>query len=283
KHKAVFGLFILFLISLISGCAFTPKPVLLIEKPSLSDSLPDNNLKLVLIVKDTRPNSVKFKRICGIMRNSIMIPTSFAFIANKDDLETQTAYHIRNILEKAGYKVINVSPPIPDKLSQEKLQLPPKAANGKDDISPKSYRDGNKADYDDAKDKNESISIDALSDTDKGAADWISHQLIEGADGVVEIKIDKYSSDVVQAFLFVTVQAWSRFKVALLEPNSSERIVLWGNSFTGYGTAGPRQVLTDECHGIAVNMSHWIAIHNIEKYIRSEEFLNSVRNIPKTK
>jgi hypothetical protein len=264
---------------LASGCAFTPKPVFLLDKTSSLEPIPPKNLKLALIVNDTRPDTVKALRMCGLMRNTYMVPTSFAFLTNTEPLDKLTAYHVKKILENAGFSVTKVSPEISTSLSEDKLKEPPAGADQKTTM--KSYGEITKSDRNEAKDKKEEVNINDITGTEEKIANWISPQLVDGVDGVVQINIDKYSSDVIQAFLWVSVQGWSKFKVTLSEPIASERKVLWGKAFTGYGTSGPRQLITEDCYMVAVNMSHWIALREMEKVFRSEEFLNSFRKANK--
>jgi len=273
-NKLIFAVLVLVFMS---GCAFTPKPVFLIDKYSDAAKLPDNGLKVSLIVKDTRPDSIQRTHMCGIMRNTYMMPTSIAFLAHKESLEEIVARNAKAILEKAGYSVLKVSPSVKTDLSTDKLVAPPGDSSYKSAM--KDNSDDNKAELKLAKEESAgAVKVSNLSDLSEFKS-AIDKELITGVDAVIELKIDKYSSDVIQAFVFVAVQGWAKLKVAALKPDDNERTVLTGKMISGYGTSGPRQIISEDCYIVAVNMSHWAVLNEFEKFIRSDEFISAVKKV----
>jgi len=79
--------------------------------------------------------------------------------------------------------------------------------------------------------------------------------------------------------LFVSTQAWAKLKLAAIDPTVEKRRILFGKTVTGFGTSGPRQIITEDCFIVAVNMSHWIALNEVENIVRSDEFVNAVKKV----
>lgn len=262
-------------IFLASGCAFTPKPVFIAERPSSLDVSQKKNVRLALIVKDTRPDPVQNARICGLVRNSYMIPTSFAFLAHKAKLDEIVAAHVKNNLEHSGYDVTKTYPFLTNSLA-DKIEAPP----GEESENKKAFKgmgDPNREDLEKARDKKDVAEVEAIDGLAASAGPWIEESLAKDVDAIVEVKIDKYSSDFIQSILWVSVQGWSRFKVAVNEPKSDQRNVLWGKTVTGYGTSGPRAAASEDCWIMAVNMAHWTAMQEMEKLFRSDEFYDAIK------
>ncbi|MBU1564128.1 MAG: hypothetical protein KJ630_00700 [Proteobacteria bacterium] len=271
-----FYCFLLVLLAFGQGCAFTPKPVFLTEKPTSVEQVAKKDIRLALVVKDTRPTSYKDYNMVGLMRNSFMIPTSFVFLAHKENLETILAYHVKGILENSGYQVVSTIPEVPAKLGADKLAKPP-GDSEKSSSAMQNISNENRQDLKAAEVKQQGSTVAELDNSN--SEEVYNYQ---EADAILEIKIDKYSSDVLQAMLFVSTQAWAKLKLAAIDPTAKTRKILFGKTVTGFGTSGPRQIITEDCFIVAVNMSHWIALNEVENIIRSDEFVTAVKRVKTT-
>jgi hypothetical protein len=264
---------------LCGGCAFTPAPVVIAEKPG-QEQMASNGLKVAVVVRDSRIPIVQQAHLCGIKRNSYMIPTSFAFIIHPETFDTIVAYHVKNILERAGYDVVAALPAVPEQLNPQHLTAPPcdnsTALSARNELAkdhaPKEVKEGGELEVTDI------TTAEAVDDPES----WTGLHNLDEVDAILDIKITSLNSDGLQAFFFVSVQGWCKMKTTVCDPAKSARTVLWGKAYSGFGTSGPRAVITDDCYTMALNMAYWIMLDGFEKKVRSDEFQNMIRNTRKS-
>jgi len=254
------------------GCAFTPAPAVLTRKPETMEQAGPRGVKLGLIVRDVRPEFVQKGHLCGTKRNTYMMPTSFVFLAHKEPLDQIVALHLRQTLERAGYEVVGVWPEPPKELSEQTLKEPPGDRKEVDEAR-KQIR-GEKAPGD-IKEGGELRVGDEKDDAERKP--WTPPAWAKSADAILDVKIETLNCDCLQGIVFVAVQGWCKVKAALCEPNYTERKVVWGKTFSGLGTSGPRPIITDECFAMAVNMAYWMVLGGLEKEIRGEAFPSYVK------
>jgi len=203
-----------------------------------------------------------------------MIPTSFAFLVHKEPLDKIITRHLKEILQQAGYEVIGTLPEPPAELSEERLKEPPvdKASLGlaRKELSTTPPPAG-------AEKNGELIVSDEA--TDDTEIPWTGASWTRDSDAILDVKLMSFNSDSLQGFWFVSTQGWCRAKVALCDPKSDARRVVWGKTYSGLGTSGPRAVITDDCYSCALNMAYWILVEGIEKQVRNEEFEQHVRSL----
>ena len=259
------------ILTLCGGCAFTPAPVILAEKPS-GPEVPKNGLRVAVVVRDVRPDLVKAAHLCGTKRNSYMIPTSVAFLAHPEPYDVLLAYHIKHILERAGYQVVAALPAVPETLNTAYLS--------KDNIKPSNDTSSTLRDEPPPSDVKEGGSVRVAelgTDDDQAPPSWSSLKQLKDVDAIIDIKVDSLNSDCIQGVVAVTTVGWCKSKVAICDPSQTARTVVWGKSYAGFGTSGPQVVITDVCYTTAIDMAYWIMLHEFEKQARSDEFRNAVK------
>ncbi len=264
---------IVFFLACLGGCAFTPAPVLLIEKPSQQGQAAPTGLKVAVIVRDSRPDVIQKAHLCGTKRNGYMMPTSFAFLAHPETYDKIVAFHIKRILERSGYEVVAALPAIPEQLSpdqvDEKALDRPAIQTGREELrkesAPSEVKDGGELQVSDLEDREDASSWSGLKDTGK-------------IDAIVDVKLTSLNSDFVQGIVTVFTLGWCKAKIAVCNPTENARTVVWGKSYSGFGTSGPRVVVDDTCYTMALNMAYWIMLEDLEKQVRSQEFQTLIRS-----
>ena len=273
-NELVLSLSVCILGLLATGCAFTPKPVMLIEKPSKTLVLQSNNLKVAVVVRDSRPDTIQRAKLCGTMRNTYMMPTSVAFLAHKETLDVLTAKHISNILSRAGYYVVGTYPEVPAALSDEKLKSPP--------VTDKECKQARKINASEKKpekiDNKEGLALSENYEVDNSSIYWTKNDWHEQPDVILDVTIDKFNSDSYQTIVTVFTQGWCDYKLALRNPDAEKRTVVWGQGFKGMGTSGPRAVIAEDCYIMALNMAYWNMMGKIEENLRTDDFKQAVVN-----
>jgi len=255
---------LLFIIPL-SGCAFIPTPVRLVNKPHSVDKQPPNGTKICIIVKDERPEAMQKVNMCGLMRNGYMIPTSIAFLAHPEQLDVIMAYHLSDNLQHLGYEVVAVYPAPPSELREDKRE----AARRGDILAAMKLRDSQKDS--EAKEKGKEGTIEPLEHDQ--LSPWGSDVDVSHADLVIEVKIRKFFSDC----NWLGVFGWASVNMAVCRADSPTRDVLFGKKLKGFGYGTGLTPL--EAYGIPVNASYWFVMHGMEKAIASPEFQGAVSEV----
>jgi hypothetical protein len=260
-------------LTLAGGCAFTPTPVILAEKPSQYGQGGPNGLKIAVVVRDARPTAIQQAHLCGIKCNSFMIPTSFAFLAHPETYDKLVAFHVKRILERSGFDVVAALPAVPEQLSTQSLTQSPSELSvvfaamneqGKD-ASPGEVKEGGE------------LKVSNL-DESESRPSWSGLKDADRVDAILDINITSLGCGSLQGFVFVSTQGWCKTKVTLCNPKEMARAVVWGKAYSGFGTSGPRLVITDDCYTMALNMAYWIMLEDLERQVRSPEFQALVRN-----
>ena len=92
---------------LLSAGCFAPGFVRLANKPSLSTARPKNDKKVVLIVRDQRPDAIQKTNMCGVNHQTIfMIPAAPIFLAHLEHLDSIISHHMTTRLEHNVYEVL---------------------------------------------------------------------------------------------------------------------------------------------------------------------------------
>jgi hypothetical protein len=256
----------------LSGCAFIPTPVRLLNKPHVTEKQLDRDVKLCVIVRDERPHAIRESNMCGLMRNLYMMPTSFAFITHREHLDEIMAHHIKRNFEHLGYTVVAAYPKPPSELSPEELkakeldQEARKTAWWKDRKSqedPESKRTGLKG------------GVEELDEEYVSA--WGPEVDTAGADAVVEVKVRKFWSDMGWGIDVGGVFAWMSANLAVCDPDDPDRRVVFGKKVRGFGHG--RGLTPIEAYGVPVNTAYWFVLHEIEKTVASEEFQKAVAEV----
>lgn len=250
-----------------SGCAFIPTPVRLTDRPTSAVTLPAKNIKVCAIITDERPAYIQKANMCGVMRNGYMMKTSFAFLAHAEHLDAILSHHLKKYAERDGLTVVKSYPPAPDALSNRAI----KAKELDKDAKKAAWKDrGKLVDKDatkEAKKEKKSKGSDAVIDSADGIVmgPWAPEVDIGDADYVIEIKVQKFSSDCTWVGIF----GWMSASVAVCEAKDPMRKVLFGKQVKGYGYGyGLTPV---EAFTIPLNMSYWTVLSGIEKALRSPE------------
>ena len=256
-----------------TGCAFIPTPVRLLDKPRITDQQPAKNVRVCVIVKDERPESIQKCNMCGLMRNLYWMPTSFALLAHREHLDEVVACHVQASFEHLGYTVVDAYPKPPAELSTEKVKAKEfdKKARSKAWSTDRKSQDDPDARKRGLKGAVENLEADTMSP-------WGEEIDVSRADIVVEIKIRKFWSDMGWPGIDVGgVFAWMSANMAVCDARDSERKVVFGKKVKGFGHG--RGLTPIEAYGIPVNMAYWFVLHGIEKAVASEEFNNAVVEI----
>ncbi len=250
-----------------SGCAFIPTPVRLTDRPASAVALPAKDVKVCVIVTDERPGYIQKCNMCGVMRNGYMMKTSFAFLAHAEHLDAILSHHLKKYAERDGLTVIKSYPPAPDTLSSRAI----KAKELDKDAKKAAWKDrGKLVDKDatkEAKKEKKNKATDAVIDPADGVVmgPWAPDIDVGGADYVIEVKVQKFSSDCTWVGIF----GWMSASVAICDAKDSMRKVLFGKRIKGYGYGyGLTPV---EAFTIPLNMSYWTVLSGIEKALRSPE------------
>lgn len=258
-------------VTVFCGCALTPTPVFLSEHEEDEASKIKHPLSIAVVVHDDRVESSANSRLCGIKRNTYMMPTSIAFLANSDTFDVILAKDLSDILKNAGYTVTYVSPQPPEELSQARLDE--ESVNtevaGSDLDSIGRVQEGKMQNV--TNDGRQDASIQPVS---SGSADIAGLDLPQETDAVLYIDIGSFSSDAIQAFFFVSIQGWADMKAEVWD--TSPRLFLTGTEVESWGTSGPRQIITDDCYTIAMNMSYQMAMDKVQEYVKSSTFRRAV-------
>lgn len=258
-------------VSLLYGCALTPTPVFLSEHEEGDASKIKHPLSVAVVVNDDRVESSANSRLCGIKRNTYMMPTSIAFLANSDTFDVILAKDLSDILKNAGYTVTYVSPQPPEELSTTVLDE--KSVNT--EVADSDMDNIGKI----QEEKMQNVSNDGRQDArrqtvNSGSADIAGLDLPQETDAVLYIDIGSFSSDAIQAFFFVAIQGWADIKAEVWD--TSPRLFLTGTEVESWGTSGPRQIITDDCYTIAMNMSYQMVMDKVQEYVKSSSFRRAV-------
>ena len=237
-------------VSVLVGCALTPAPVFLSEHEEDAALGKTYKLDVAVVVEDSRIGDSS-SRLCGIKRNAYMMPTSIAFLANSDNFDAILAKDLKEILLNAGYKVSYVSPVPPSELSAEQLdEKSVKAVEGDElDTIGEVQESKTQGLPNSGKQAAEMKTLSA-----SGARDIAALNLPEETDAVLFIDVGSFSSDALHAFFFVSIQGWADLKAEVWD--TSPKLFMTGTAVNSWGTSGPRQIITDDCYTIAMNMSY---------------------------
>ena len=250
-----------------SGCAFIPTPVRLTDRPTSAVTLPARNVKVCTVVTDERSEHIQKCNMCGVMRNGYMMKTSFAFLAHAEHLDAILSHHLKKYAERGGYTVVKSYPPAPDTLSSQpvkakELDKAAKKAAWKDRGSLVD-KEATKAAKKEKKEKGTEAVVDPADGIVIGPLPQDCD--VSDADYIIEVKIQKFSSDCT----YVGIFGWMSASVAVCDAKDPMRKVLFGKRVKGYGYGyGLTPV---EAFTIPLNMSYWTVLSGIENALRSPE------------
>lgn len=274
----------LFLVSLATLCVFLfsartvsakPLPIFLDDYVgSLGDAALDGEPKVCLVVIDNRPESVQKVEMSGVVRGGI------AFLSNAESLKTIVAFNVGKILQKAGFIVVKSYPGPPLALTTE----PKKKPNGvKADIKA-ARATQQKEDRKDIKEirkdgpanrsKATPFAVAKYTVKPQGSAGWTN-----GANLVLQIEIETFTSAVFQHFSTVEVRAWSKFGIVLAPGEEGSSDTTYFSEVAAWGTTGKKQVVGTKRWNRAVNEMHSVTLQEIETLLRSQEFTSLVGNV----
>lgn len=253
----------------LSGCAFIPTPVRLVNKPHVTDKQAHPQApRLALIIRDERPEAICKCNMCGVMRNGYMIPTSFAFLAHREHLDQIVAYHLKANFEHLGYEVVAVHPQPPTELSAEKV----KASELDRDTRRAAWSKDRKGQDDRAaKKKGLAGGVETLDEQRVSA--WGADVDLANADAVIELKVRKYWSDC----NYLGVFAWMSANLAVCDAQDTERRVVFGKKVRGFGYGTGFTPI--EAYNIPLNGAYWFVLHEIEKTAASDEFQRALTEL----
>ncbi len=253
---------------LLGGCTLVPTPVRLLNKPHLVDSKAPKEMRVCVFVRDERPEMVQKIHMSGITRTSIfMIPTSFAFLAHSDRLESIVAHHAKKNLERQGYTVVRSSPVPPDELSEE----PWDKENISDDDKDAAWDERRSQDDEELKGRKAKKKGSALEDLEEESVSaWGKEFKTDDCDGVVDIRIRKFWTD----YGYFGSYSWMSTNISLCDPIDPQRRVVYGKKARGLGYMF--SFFTPLTPGadipVSMNTSYWFTINSFEKFIDSEAF-----------
>lgn len=251
------------------GCALSPTPVVLLEKPAVQTASTAKKGEVFLVVRDNRSEAVKKAHICGTKRNSYMMPTSFAFLAHPEPLDAILATHLKRVLEKAGFDVVGAEPSAPERLQSETLKKPP--------VESAEASSAMKANAQERADKTQTQGATVEEAQAAGQLQTNPQQMPRGPSAaVVDVAVESFNSDTLQEIVSVSVQGWCKFDVAVCKDSRDAGAITWAKSIRGIGTSGPRPVITSECYSTALNMAYWVALQQLEGLFKSPEFAQAV-------
>lgn len=268
--RVVPGLLAALLITILTGCAFIPTPVRLLDKPTTLDVHAGGGLKLCVIVRDERPQSICESNMCGLMRNLYMMPTSFAFLAHREHLDEIMSHHLQKSLTRLGYEVVAAYPKPPSEIGHEEVKAKDFDEKAR---SAAWWKDRHSQNEEGAKKSNLQGGVET-SDEDQVSA-WGPEVELNGADAVVEVKVRKFWSDMGWGIDVGGVFAWMSANVAVCNPRDPERRVVFGRKVRGFGHG--RGITPVEAYGIPINAAYWFVLHEIEKTASSGDFQGAVR------
>jgi hypothetical protein len=260
----------------LAGC-FSPVPVRVIDKPTLSDPQKKKDIKVCLIVKDERPKFIAMSNTLGTNHQTIFyIPASQAFLAHLEHLDSVVAYHVRKRLQNAGYDVVKVYPSAtPEQLSEKEIE--------KSDLDQEALDKAwkHKGELDDpamkdkiGKDNEKGVIVEKLEN--KYLSPWGNDINTQGADIVVELKIRKFWT----IHGYFGSKSWASANFAVCSNYDPKRTVLYGNKVVGFGYCfsffTPLTPVADM--GVSINTSYWMIMYQIENEISSNEFALAVEN-----
>jgi formylglycine-generating enzyme required for sulfatase activity len=237
---------IMFKSFLTQGCAFTAKPVYLIEKPDSSQTLIKNNMKVALIVHDARAEFYQKLRYFGKVKNSYGMTTSFVFLVNLDTIDKIVALHAERIFTRSGYAVSNVYPQPATTISAKLSDTPKKDKRASKEFPPE------------------------LFDPRASNSQWLND-----CQAVIYIEIKDCDTGFLQAFFTVEVHSNIDIKLSVQDITPA-RNVFFSKFIKGIGTSGPRAIISEESYNVSVNMAYWVALANLKKTIRSPEFKEAI-------
>jgi hypothetical protein len=251
-----------------TGCAFTPTPVRLTNKPHMTDKQSGNGIRIVIIVKDERPESIQKAKMCGLMRNLYMMPTSFAFLAHSDKLDRIISYHMRRNFEHLGYTVVAAYPASEDELDAREV-----SHKELDDATSKTAWTQKDSQLE-KREKRTEATVEGLEET--YLSQWGPSIDVRGADYVVELKVRKFFSDAGWGIDVSGVYAWASANLAICRADDDSRKVLYGRKVKGFGHG--RGFTPIEAYNIPLNMAYWFMMHSVEKLVASEEFMTVIQS-----
>lgn len=236
---------------------------------------PHRGLKVCLVVRDARRESVVKTQMCGVMRNAFGKAIYITLLKNPESLDTILAYSIADSLKFAGYEVVKVYPNIPDRLSSEPRDKP-KGMKADIKIARKSQSKSERGYVRTLRDLEtfgEGISFSQTSGSisAKGDKGWTN-----GADAVLEVSIDKFSSDNITHFATIEVLAWSSVTLVVAPGESSQQGNLATTTAHGWGelTGGGASKRTWKR---ALDMSYRMLVNKTETVFLSDEFYSVMK------
>lgn len=280
---------ILYSVSLAIAIAYVTTPsyadsaVMRLEPPELhnGDSEPSRGKKISLVVIDGRDASAVKTRMCGILGRDFGF-RGISLLGNQEALDVILAYSIANSLEYAGFDVTNVYPDRPTKLS-EKLRKMPKGIKKEFKSAQDSQTLG---------DFNEALrrSASGTFTGDIGFIETIGSLGAQGekggtngADAVLEIRIEEFSSEYAGAGRYLWL-GWSTVTMTVAPKQSGQQGVMFETEV--YGMA--KELVETWIHGRKyvknrleemVNESYGTLVQNIENIFLSDEFFIAVDTV----
>lgn len=240
-----------------------------------ADTSPYRGMKVCLVVKDARHESVVKTQICGKMRNAFGAVLAVLALRNQESLEMLMAYSLADGLEFAGYEVVRVIPERPAALSGKGRDKP---SFSKADIE-SAKRSLSKRARGEAKalldlggfDEEVSFSERPGTIAAQGGKGWTN-----GADAVLEVTIEGFASDIIIHAWTAEVLAWSGATLAVAPGESGVKRKLATANANGFG-GGQAGGASKATYKRALDMAFRMLVNRMEAVFLSDEFYREMR------
>lgn len=274
RNRVLTILCLLLMVTLVSGRSFAgPMYVMIMPVEEKAGSASESRgVKVCLVVKDNRHESVVKTQMCGLLRNGFGGEIGMVALRNQETLETILAHDISDRLTYAGYDVVKVYPAPPEHLSSEHR---PKMKGMKPEIKAarKSQVKRDRRVAMEMRDRKKTQSPEPVvfaekpgSIDAKGGEGWTN-----GADIVLEVALSDFSSDVLIHAWTVEILGWSlaTLSVAPAEEGGSDTI-----SVAEVGGLGKYKApaATKASWKSALNKNYKGLLQGIESVLLSDDF-----------
>lgn len=268
------SLFIVLILPCITMPSFADTWPMRLEPPELhgADSKPYRGLKVCLIVKDGRHESVVKTQMLG----RYGIPGKrLTLLKNRENLDSLLAYSIADSLEFAGYEVVSVHPSRPEALSKKNR----KKQKGMKDEFKLARQSQTKTDREEtAAIRDRETSAVSFKQVSGSLAVQEKEEWTNGADAVLEVTIDKFSSDFGGKGLGLQFWAWSSVTITVASVESEQLGNLVATNAYGWGYRKNNPVLSFGVVFIPrllrnmLNASYETLVVDMESVFLSDEF-----------
>jgi len=250
----------------------SPGFVRLANKPGVA-SLPKNNKKIALIVRDNRPPTIQKSNMCGVNHQTIFtIPVAPLFLAHREHLDQVVVSDMKERLEGFGYDVISTYPEAARSQGDKKYDPRSGLSSAEQDAAWNS-KDEQKEDKKTIKKWKKAtkksregggVVVEALEE--KQVSPWGPEFNTKGADVVVDAQIMKFWTE----YTYWGSLSWMSVKYAVCDPNAEVRTVLYGNKLRGMGYwfsfFTPLAPSADAT--VSVNAAYWGVMKDLDKEMK---------------